>query len=142
MTLSGVDPLVAGVYTCIVKATLAMGNLYKERTFIVSIVDPCPSIVVDIDLSGVTPQTYNLRDPKKTVALTITSNMANAETVCGSYFYVATNAGDGSPMDTSIFTITAAKNLEILSSDPLLAGVYTINIKTYHVNYPAFFDTD
>lgn len=76
------------------------------------------------------------------VTLTITTDIPSAETVCGPYFYVGTNVGDGLPMNTNIFTITAAKVLQIQSSDPLDAGIYNINIQTYHTNYPAFSDTD
>lgn len=60
---------------------------------------------VDIDLSSISPATYNIRDSAMILTFTFSTDIPNADTNCGAYVFEAINSENGTPINSNIFTL-------------------------------------
>lgn len=63
LTIYSTDANDVKVHNLKVTGSLAYGSVTASEIFTVTIDAPCPTMIVDIDLSSVNPANYNLRDP-------------------------------------------------------------------------------
>jgi len=128
-----------GDYTFEITATL--GSISKKITFVMTLVDPCPTTTLTIN-SPFVPKLYTLRDPQIDQSWNINSIVSKATAVdCGplAVDFFNDDATESS-LDTSIFADIRVntgdfKFINLYTEDTSKKGTYPIKFRAYYTEY-------
>ena len=128
-----------GDYTFEVTATL--GSISNKITFVMTLVDPCPTTTLTIN-SPFVPKLYTLRDPQIDQSWNINSIVSKATAVdCGPLAVDFFNDdATKSSLDASIFgdirvTTGDFKFINLYTEDTSKKGTYPIKFRAYYTKY-------
>ena len=120
------DPSFKGIYSFNVFAFIfdSMANATEE--FKVTLFDMCSQ--ANVVLVSINNETYFLRDSPIEINFNFYSDIDSV--VCGSTVFIVSYL-DGSPIDSSLFTVDPIGKLYIYSNNYAATGLYSLQVKAY-----------